>query len=141
MKFNFNLKGRGSAGAQYTVFKAGLPDDQADLLKSLLAASLQGVFTALATGRAEAETADVFLRQTIRQSDPEVLAGIAIRLKEELNLRDFAFLLTAEMAAVYDDEGTARVVARIIAEAGGLPVWLNHFVRAVSGRRRPGRHV
>ncbi|HEV3411081.1 MAG TPA: hypothetical protein VG101_01325 [Puia sp.] len=135
MKFNFNLKGRGPAGAQYTFIKAGLPDEQADLLRSLLAATLS------AGDSLQAGATFVLLRQIIRQSDPESLARVAIRLKEELNFRDFAFLLTAEMAALYNDERTARLAVRIIAQPGELPAWLNHFARTGSGKRRPGRYI
>jgi 60 kDa SS-A/Ro ribonucleoprotein len=83
----------------------------------------------------------ILLRQTIRQSEPESLAQAALLFREQLNFRDFAFLLTAEMAALYDDEKTALLAARVIAQPGEIPAWLQHYVRSGSGRRRPGRYV
>src|SRR5579863_4466429 len=110
MTFNFNLKGRGPADAQYTLVKARLPDLQAELEKSVLAASLA------TDDSPQAGTRLILLRQTIRQSDRESLARVAIRLREELNFHDLAYLLTAEMAAIYNDERMARLAARVIAQ-------------------------
>ena len=135
MKFNFNLKGRHPAGARYTLIRAELPDRQVELLKALLAASL------LTDDPLQAGAAFILLRQTIRQSDPESLAQAAIQFREELNFRDFSFLLTAELAALYDDERTALLVARTIAQPGEVPAWLHHYARTGRQRRRPGRYI
>ena len=135
MKFNFNLKGRHPAGANYTFVKSGLPDMQVELLKALLAASLS------TDDSMQAGEAFILLRQTIRQSDPGYLARAAIQLREQLNFPDFSFLLTAELAALYDDERTALLVARIVAQPGEIPAWLNHYSRTGRDSRRPGRYI
>jgi 60 kDa SS-A/Ro ribonucleoprotein len=110
-------------------------DTPAELLKALLVASLS-------TGDSpQAGAAFVSLRQTIRQSDPESLAGAAIQFREQLNFPDFSFLLTAEMAALYDDEKTALLALRIIAQPGEIPVWLHHYTRTGREGRRPGRYI
>jgi 60 kDa SS-A/Ro ribonucleoprotein len=135
MKFNFNLKGRQPAGACYQLIKAGLPDVQSELLNALLAASLS-------TGDPmQAGEAFILLRQTIGQSDPESLARAALLFREHLNFRDFSFLLTAEMAALYDDEKTAVLAVRIIAQPGEIPAWLNHYARTGKKGRRAGRYI
>lgn len=112
---------------------------QAELIKVLLAASLP------ATDSLEAGTAYILLRQTIRQTDRGSLAAAAIHFREQLGLREFAFLLTAEMAAVYDDERTGQLVQRIIQQPGEIPAWLHHYARtgryAQSGRQQPGRQI
>jgi 60 kDa SS-A/Ro ribonucleoprotein len=110
-------------------------DAQADLLQALLAASLS------AGDPAHGAAACILLRQTIRQSDPESVGGLAIRLSEELNFREFAFLLTAELVAIYGDEWTARLAARIIALPEHLPAWWYHYTRTEKDKRRPGRHI
>jgi 60 kDa SS-A/Ro ribonucleoprotein len=135
MNFNFNLKGRGPAGAHYARILTGSPDADADLENVILAAALS------VDDSLQAATGLILLRQTIRQSDPVSLARIAIRLKEELNLRDFAYLLTAEMAALNDDEKTAQLAARVIAEPEAIPAWLYHFARTGYGKRQPGRYI
>ncbi|HET6253729.1 MAG TPA: hypothetical protein VFE32_06635 [Puia sp.] len=135
MKFNFNLKGRHPAGAQYALIKGGVPEAQVELLKGLLAASLSTDDSLLAG------EAFILLRQTIRQSDPESLAQAAILFRKELNFRDFAFLLTAELAALSDDEKTASLAARIIAQPGEVPAWLHYYARTGRGKSRPGRHI
>jgi 60 kDa SS-A/Ro ribonucleoprotein len=104
-------------------------------LKALLAASLStGDFL-------QASAAFISLRQTIRQSDLESLAWAAIQFGEQLNFREFSFLLTAEMAALYDDERTALLAVRIIAQPGEIPAWLYHYTRTGREGRRPGRYV
>jgi 60 kDa SS-A/Ro ribonucleoprotein len=135
MKFNFNLKGRGPADAEYTLIKTRLPDAQAELEKSVLAALLA------TDDSLQAGPGLILLRQTIRQSDRELLARVAIRLREELNFRDLAYLLTAEMSALYNDDRMAQLLARVIAQPGEIPAWHYHFARTGYGKRRPGRYI
>ena len=108
---------------------------QEELLKALLGASLA------ADDALQADAALILLRQAIRQSDPESLAAVAVRLLEQPGFRDFAFLLTAELAALYDNEDTALLAARIIAHPADLPPWLRHYARTARGAARPGRPI
>jgi len=110
-------------------------DPRMELLTVLLTASLS------TDDPMRAGEAVILLRQTIRQYDPESLAQAALLFREQLNFKDLAFRVTAEMAVLYDDEKTALMVARVIAQPAELPAWLVHYVRAGNGKRRPGRHI
>jgi 60 kDa SS-A/Ro ribonucleoprotein len=142
MKFNFNLKGRQSANARYSFVKAAAqPDTQWDLFKTLMAASLmiddpgqRGVI------RGQTAAGLVLLRETIRQCDPEFLARLIVRLRENKNFHAFSLLLTAELAALYgDEENTGVLVASIVQQAGEIPGWLEQYIRAARPGQRPGR--
>jgi 60 kDa SS-A/Ro ribonucleoprotein len=136
MKFNFNLKGRQPAGTRYALIKAEVPDVQSDLLKMLLSVSLS------VDDPAQASHAMILLREAVRQGDPEFLGRLAIDLREQRSFRDLAFLLTAELAALYgDDERTGVLVGRIVQQPGKIPGWLDYYTRTVRKRQRPGRAV
>jgi 60 kDa SS-A/Ro ribonucleoprotein len=144
MKFNFNLKGRQSANTRYSFVKAAAaPDTQGDLFKTLMAASLmmdEPGQSAAHPGHPAAGL--VLLRETIRHSDPEFLATLIFRLRENKNFHAFSFLLTAELAALYSDNVNVDVlVASIVQQAGEIPVWLRQYMRAAGPGQRPGRAV
>ena len=136
MKFNFNLKGRQPADTRYAFIKAEAPDATADLLKMLLSVSLS------VDDPGQASQAMILLRETVRQGDPEWLGRLAIDLREQRSFRDLAYLLTAELAALYgDDERTGLLVGRIVHQPGKIPGWLDYYTRTVRKRQRPGRAV
>jgi hypothetical protein len=135
MKFNFNLKGRQPADTRYTFVKAGLPETQSDLYKTLLSASLSS------EDPVQAASSLTLLREAVLQGDPEFLATLAIYLREKRNFRDFSFLLTAELAALYDTEETGALVGRIVQQAAEVPGWLHYYARTVRKRQGPGRAV
>ena len=136
MKFNFNLKGRQPADTRYAFIKAEVPDAKADLLKMLLSVSLS------VDDPGQASHAMILLREAVRQGDPEWLGRLAIDLREQRSFRDLAYLLTAELAALYgDDERTALLVGRIVQQPGKIPGWLDYYTRTVRKRQRPGRAV
>jgi 60 kDa SS-A/Ro ribonucleoprotein len=142
MKFNFNLKGRQSANTRYSFVKAAaLPDTQWDLFKTLMAASLmmdEPGRPAAHLGQSAAGL--ILLRETIRHSDPEFLARLILRLRENKNFQAFSLLLTAEMAALYGDaENTGALVVSIVQQAGEIPGWLEQYMRAAGPGQRPGR--
>jgi 60 kDa SS-A/Ro ribonucleoprotein len=137
MKFNFNLKGRQSANTRYSFVRAAaLPDTQWDLFKSLMAASL------MMDEPGQPAAGLTLLRETMRQSDPEFLATLILRLRENKNFHAFSFLLTAELAALYSDNVNVDVlVASIVQQAGEIPAWLEQYMRAARPGQRPGRAV
>jgi 60 kDa SS-A/Ro ribonucleoprotein len=156
MKFNFNLKGRQPAGTRYTFFKAGatanaglpakaenpvkaeLPATQGELYRKLLSVFL----TASSEAPEEARKELTLLREAIHNSDPEFLAELAILLREQKNFRDLAFLLTAELAALYgNDEKTGLLLGRIVQQPGEIPGWLEYYTQAAKNGQRPGRAV
>ncbi len=164
MKFSFNLKGRQPAGTRYTFVRAALATSQPsatpppatpppaaatsaqpsaagqpsadqppstpwDLYRTILSVSLQTHDQGL-------------LRETIRQSDPEFLTGLAIHLRGKKNFRNLAFLLTAELAALYgDDEKTGILIDQVVQQTGEIPGWLEYYTRATKKGQKPGRAV
>ena len=127
MKFNFSLKGRKPAGTRYTFVQAGIPDVQSELYTALLSASLY-------TRLDQQDEPLLSIREGIRNSDPEILARMAIYLREQNNLSQPAFLLTAELAALRgNDERTGLLVSRIVRHAADVPVWLDCFHRSGEG--------
>jgi hypothetical protein len=125
MKFNFSLKGRKPAGTHYTFVQAGIPDVRSELYTALLSASLY-------TRLDQQEEPLLSIREGIRNSDPEFVAGLAVWLREQKHFSKLAFLLTAELAALRgNDEATGQLVSRIVRHAADVPVWLDCF-------RRPG---
>ncbi|HEY4290099.1 MAG TPA: hypothetical protein VGN00_23525 [Puia sp.] len=121
MKFNFNLKGRRPAGTRYTFVQAGIPDVRSELYTALLSASLY-------TKLDQQDEPLLSIREGIRNSDPELVARMAIYLREQNNLSQPAFLLTAELAALRgNDEKTGLLIGRIVRHAADVPVWLGYF--------------
>jgi 60 kDa SS-A/Ro ribonucleoprotein len=150
MKFIFSLKGRQSGNTHYSFVKAAaLPDTQWDLFKTLMAASLMMDEPGHPAHPGQSGAAPVqsaagltLLRETIRQCDPEFLAGLIVRLREDKNFHAFSLLLTAEMAALYGDaENTGALVVSSIQQAGEIPGWLGQYIRAARPGQRPGRAV
>jgi len=141
MKFNFNLKGRQSANARYSFVKAAaLPDTQWDLFKTLMAASLMIDDAGQAAHPGQSAAGLTLLRETIRHSDPEFLARLILRLRENKNFHAFSFLLTAELAAVYSDNVHVDVlVAGTVQQAGEIPGWLEQYIRAGGAGQKAGR--
>jgi 60 kDa SS-A/Ro ribonucleoprotein len=144
MKFNFSLKGRKPAGTRYTFVQAEIPDVQTELYTALLSASLY-------TRLDQQDEPLLSIREGIRNSDPEFVARMAIYLREQKNLSQAAFLLTAELAALRgNDEPTGQLVGRIVRHAADVPVWLDYFRRIGEGgwggaksgsAQKPGRAV
>jgi len=133
MKFNFSLKGRKPAGTLYKFVQAEIPDVQSELYAALLSASL---YTRLDP---QGEPL-LSIREGIRNSDPEFVARMAIYLREQKNMSQPAFLLTAELAALRgNDEPTGQLVGRIVRHVADIPVWLACFHNG--GNRKPGRAV
>lgn len=137
MKFNFNLKGRQSAGSSYTRIAPQVPEASWELYTALLVASLQGFPMGTPPGQL------MFIRNKIRENDPEFVAGLAIHLRERMDLRSLSFFLSAELAALPGNEKSfAPLVARLVRQAAEIPEWLSYYHRAHNGRKiRPGRPV
>src|SRR5260221_1044624 len=134
MKFNFSLKGRQPAGTRYTFVKAGISDTQWELYASLLSFSLQPSPT-------QRDETLLSIRESIRNTDPEFVAGLAIYLHEQKNFSRLAFLLTAELSAVQgNDEQAGLLVGQIVCNAADIPVWLDYF-HSVRPGQKPGRAV
>ncbi|MBS1660091.1 MAG: TROVE domain-containing protein [Bacteroidetes bacterium] len=128
MKFNFSLKGRQPAGTHYTFIKAGVPDAQWELYTALLNFSLNPSNDSLLS-----------IRTTIRRSDPELIASLALYFREQNNFSRLAFLLSAELAILQgNDERIGALVARIVRQVSDLPAWLEYFQAAKTGQK-PGR--
>ena len=133
MKFNFSLKGRKPAGTRYTFVQAEIPDVQSELYTALLSASLY-------TKLNQQDELLLSIREGIRNSDPEFVERMAIYLREQNNLSQPAFLLTAELAALRgNDERTGLLVGRIVRHVADVPVWLGYFHNG--GRQTLGRAV
>ncbi|HEY6900801.1 MAG TPA: hypothetical protein VI233_09170 [Puia sp.] len=135
MKFNFSLKGRQPAGTHYTFVKAGAPDAQWALYTALLNFSLNPSNDSL-----------VSIRETIRSSEPELIASLAIHFREQNNFTRLAFLLSAELASLHgNDEKTGALIARVVRQVNDLPAWLEYFQAVRSAQRaagqKPGRAV
>jgi 60 kDa SS-A/Ro ribonucleoprotein len=127
MKFNFSLKGRKPAGTRYTFVQAGIPDVQSELYTALLSASLY-------TRLDQQDEPLLSIREGIRNSDPEFVARMAIYLREQSNLSQPAFLLTAELAALRgNDERTGLLVGRVVRHVAEVPIWLDWFHRPGAG--------
>jgi hypothetical protein len=128
MKFNFSLKGRKPAGTRYKFLQAEIPDVQSELYAALLSASLYSKLD-------QQDELLLSIREGIRNSDPEFVARMAIYLREQNNMHQPAFLLTAELAALRgNDEPTGQLVGRIVRHVADVPVWLGHFHNG-SGRK------
>jgi 60 kDa SS-A/Ro ribonucleoprotein len=135
MKFNLSLKGRATSNRSYTLVQSATPDIQRDvqrdLYSALLSAFLQGSLQ-VAAGDHKA----VF-REYLRDSDPEFVARLAVHLREERDLKSLAFWLSAELAALYEnDERTGTLITRLVRQPGEIPEWLDFYHLA-----RPGRPV
>src|SRR6185437_8782154 len=106
-------------------------DTPAELFTTLLSASL--------------ETPDDVrsaIRSEIRGNDGSHLAGLALYFGDRHILRDLAFLLTAEMAAVAGNQANvATLVARVVRNATDIPLWLRHYARAAKPGKRPPRAI
>jgi 60 kDa SS-A/Ro ribonucleoprotein len=127
MKFNFSLKGRKPAGTRYTFVQAGIPDVQSELYTALLSASLYAKLD-------QQDEPLLSIREGIRNSDPEFVAGLAVWLREQKRFSQLAFLLTAELAALRgNDEKTGLLVGRIVRHVADVPVWLDCFHRLGEG--------
>jgi len=121
MKFNFSLKGRKPAGTRYKFLQVEIPDVQSELYAALLSASLY-------TKLDQQDELLLSIREGIRNSDPEFVARMAIYLREQNNMSQPAFLLTAELAALRgNDEPTGQLVGRIVRHVADIPVWLAYF--------------
>jgi hypothetical protein len=136
MRFNFSQKGRQPVNSRYAFVKAGSATTPDDLFTNLLSGSLASSPAAYASD----ELSNI--RKHIRQSDPDLLARLAIHFGEESNFRDLAFLLTAELAAFSgSDQKTAQLVGRIVRQPMDVPLWLEYYSRATKPGRRPARAV
>lgn len=136
MKFNFSLKGRKPAGNRYTFVQGGIPEVRSELYTALLSASLSASLD-------QQDEPLLSIREGIRSSDPELVARMAIHLREQTKLSQAAFLLTAELAALRgNDERTGLLVGRIVSHVADLSVWLSYFNKGGQGGvRKPGRAV
>jgi len=126
MKFNFSLRGRQSADTRYAFVKAGIPDTQEDLYRSLLAVAFaddpsKPLFEAGLSARA-----------AILAADADSIARIAIQLDTEANFHEAALWLTAELAAAYGrEESVAHLMETILHQPADIPRWLSFYIRAV----------
>lgn len=131
MKFNFSLRGRSFADSRYAFVKAGIAPTYWDLYRALLSATYPASWPV---------DEQAPLRKEVRAADPGQLGRMAIHLAEERGLREPAFWLTAELAALNgNDEKT--VVARVVRQAADIPLWLAFYYRATTPGQRPGRAV
>lgn len=139
MKFSFNLKGRQPAGTRYTFVRAALATSQPSATQPP-ATSWEFYRTILSVSLHTHDQG--LLRETIRRSDPEFLTGLAIHFREKKIFRDLAFLLTAELAALYgDDEMTGILMDQVVQQTGEIPAWLEYYTRAKRKGQKPGRAV
>ncbi|HWB90619.1 MAG TPA: hypothetical protein VG605_02160, partial [Puia sp.] len=136
MRFNFSQKGRKPADTCYTHVKAGLPDTQQDLYRTLLSGSLTG------TKDQQLPEDLLFLRREIRCGDRAFLARLALYLNGEKQFRELAFLLAAELAAVDGNRAeTGQLVETIIRSPMDIPLWLDYYARATHKEQNPGRAI
>jgi len=124
MKFSFGMKGKNDTTADYKILRA--PDPQGELYEALLQAFSEG-------GLYDQPAEEIRrVRELIRENDPAFAAGLAIYLRESLQLRSLSFVLTAELAILHGyAEWTCQLAQRIVREAGELPEWLDHYTRAL----------
>jgi hypothetical protein len=123
MKLNFSLKAR-QTDEQYARMRIGTSDKQQELYEALLCAHLYDSFY-----HQPAEEL-VSIRKLIRDNDPKFVAGLAIYLREQLQLRALAFVLTAELANVCKDKALIGVlVGRVIGQASEIPAWLDYYAQ------------
>jgi hypothetical protein len=131
MKFNFSLRGRQSDSLRYAFVKAGIPDAQEDLYRSILA-------TSFADEPSKPLSAE--LRSEILAADPEWVARMAVYLDTEKIFHRAALWLTAELAAAHGkDERIGLVLERIVRHPADIPDWLAWFQRAAAAGVKPDR--
>ncbi|HVS96270.1 MAG TPA: hypothetical protein VHE54_07280 [Puia sp.] len=135
MRLGFSQRGR-RQDTRYELVKAVVPAAQSELYTSLLSLSL--------AERPFAQPVPPAIRNEIRRSDPEFVAGLALYFREQAgrDFRDLAFFLTAELAALNgNDESIAALIGRIIGRPEDVPLWLDYYFRSTKQDQRPGRAV
>ena len=126
MKFSFSMKGKNETTARYKVLQSRTPDPQWELYKALLQAFPEGGFYDQPVEELRR------VRGLIRENDPVFVTGLAIYLREKMQLRSLSFALTAEISILHGyAEWTCQLAERVIREAGELPEWLDHYTRAL----------
>lgn len=134
MKFNFSLKGRQPAGSRYTFLKAGITDVQSELYRALLSLSLYSDLK-------QRDEVLLSVRESIRNSDPAVVAALAVYLNGQKSFDQLAFLLTAELAAISgNEERVASLIPAVVRSAADVPAWLTCF-HTVRPDQKPARSI
>lgn len=126
MKFSFNLKGRKEDTARYTSVNIRTQDQPFDLYTAMIGVFPQGAFHAQSKERLAQ------VRTLIRSNEPVFVAKLAVYLREDLQQKHLAFILSAELSAAHDNAAwTCQLAGRILHEAVEIAEWMEYYTLAV----------